>query len=75
MLPAAEQPKPSACWTVVSYIFHLIFLLFVILYTCQVVHEAVSPKSLGEGEKFYTVKSNGASVKVRTFCLGDQNLP
>ncbi|CAD8193605.1 unnamed protein product [Paramecium pentaurelia] len=68
-------PKTSKCIITLEYILYSFFFVLVILNTCQIIHEANHPGSLGEGEEYYTVQSQGQDVRIRTYCLGEKNLP
>ncbi|CAK70807.1 unnamed protein product (macronuclear) [Paramecium tetraurelia] len=68
-----QIPQTSKCKLVLEYILYSFMLVLVILNTCQIIHEANYPNSLGEGEQFYTVESQGYDVKIRTYCTGVKN--
>ncbi|CAK93394.1 unnamed protein product (macronuclear) [Paramecium tetraurelia] len=70
-----SAPKTSKCMIALEYILFSFILLLVILNTCQIIHEANHPGSLGEGEEYYTVKSQDLDVVIRTYCIGAKNLP
>ncbi|CAD8183920.1 unnamed protein product [Paramecium pentaurelia] len=67
--------QTSKCVIALKYILYSFVLVLVILNTCQIIHEANHPGSLGEGEQYYIVESQGQDVKIRTYCTGAKNLP
>ncbi|CAD8128644.1 unnamed protein product [Paramecium sonneborni] len=69
------EKKKTKCMITLVYILYCFVLLLVILNTCQIIHEANHPGSLGDGEEYYVVKSQGEDVKIRTYCTGLKSLP